>query len=197
MKNIFVLTGSSASGKTSIARALLRSFPLEKVVTTTSRSPRPGERNGRDYYFVPKEAFETGIKKEEFWEWISFAGHFYGSAKKEIRRIWRSRKCPLLVIDPQGAFRFKKLWPRQVRVIFLKVGKEELKRRMRERGGISSLEIKERLARFEQDQKLARRADFIVANRQGKLPRAIQRTKELFRTLIAQSESGSSRKDPS
>jgi guanylate kinase len=184
MKKIFILTGSSASGKTSVAEELIKKLPLERVITTTSRPARPGEKNGRDYYFVAPAVFKAKIKKGDFLEWVEFAGHFYGSGKAELKRIERQRKFPLFVIDPRGAKCLKQLWRNQAVMIFLAVGKAELKRRLLTRPNITAQEVKGRLAYFESEKKVAKTADFLVANPYHHFNQVVARVKRIIASLL-------------
>jgi len=188
---ILILTGSSASGKTSVAQALVAHLPLTQVITTTTRPFRRGERNRRDYYFVSLEEFKKKLQKKALFEWTEFAGEFYGSTYEEIERILAQGKTPLFVIDPQGAFRIKKLWPQKTRVIFLVVGKGELERRLKERGDLEPAEIKRRLSYFAREQKLSQKADFRLRNARHQLKRTISRAYALVRSLLTQPKSGS------
>ena len=103
---IIILTAPSGSGKTSITRYLLKSFP-EKLVSSISaatRKPRNNEKNGIDYYFLSQEDFNIRIQEDEFVEWeMVYDGKYYGTLKSELQRIWNKQQVPLLDIDVKGA----------------------------------------------------------------------------------------------
>ena len=93
---MIVLSGASASGKTEVAKILAKKYGIEKIITTTTRTMRVNEQNGRDYFFVSKDEFEKLIKADHFVEYTFYNGNYYGSSKDQIN----SNKC--VVIDPSG-----------------------------------------------------------------------------------------------
>ncbi len=142
---LIVLTGPSASGKDLVMTELLKMQPsLSRVITTTTRHKRSGEKNGVDYYFVPKDEFERKIKKGEFIEYVQYAGSDYGTTKKEIAKvrrghdiIWRIDSSRAAYIEDfiRGSFRNEAddLLRRTV-VIYLSASEENRRKRLRERG---------------------------------------------------------------
>lgn len=166
---IVVVTGPSGAGKSTITRELLRCCrQLDFSVSATTRSPRPGERNGVNYHFVSKEEFERLIKDGEFVEWEEvFPGVYYGTLRSELERIWRAGKHALLDIDIKGALRIKEQFGNRAIVIFiLPEEKQELHRRLLKRGTEQQKEIDQRLQRAEMELTLASRADYTVINQQ-------------------------------
>lgn len=143
MNKLIVLTGKTASGKDTVVSKLLSKLPdFKKVVTTTSRAKRPGERNGIDYFFLSREDFEQKIEKGLFFEYVEYGGNFYGTEKTQLRDtggslIWR--------IDPSRAGKVRELISQPLVVIYLTVPDEVVLARLKERG-LSSEEIKERMA---------------------------------------------------
>ena len=93
---MIVLSGASASGKTEVAKELKASFGIDRVITTTTRKRRKGERNGRDYFFVNYNQFLEMINSDKFVEYTQYNDNFYGSTKDQVR----DNKC--VVIDPAG-----------------------------------------------------------------------------------------------
>lgn len=90
MNYCYVFIGPSGSGKTSLAEAVFQ--PEQKIITYTNRSPRPGEKDQVDYYFVSDDTFNQMIKRDEFAEWDQYAQHKYGSSKAEITKKTEGRK---------------------------------------------------------------------------------------------------------
>jgi guanylate kinase len=108
---ILIISGPAGSGKTTLCDQLLEEFPdsISRIVTTTSRAPRPEEVDGVHYHFLPPDVFEQKLQAGEFIEWATVHGRYYGSQKAHLREILASGKDILFNIDVQGARNFKKL----------------------------------------------------------------------------------------
>ncbi len=134
---LIILTAPSGSGKTSITRFLINKYPqLSFSISATSRSPRAGEKNGVDYYFMSVEEFRKKIDEKGFIEWeIVYEGKYYGTLKSELERIWNEGKVPMLDIDVQGAVHVQQKFAGDCLSIFVEPPSvEELKRRLSSRG---------------------------------------------------------------
>jgi guanylate kinase len=140
---LLIISGPAGSGKTTLCERLLQDFPrrIQRVVTTTSRPPRPGERDGVDYHFLSPETFEERIREGAFIEWACVHGRYYGSRGEDIRRQVQSGHDLLLNIDIQGARSFRdnpalKDWlPRGVQSVFIKPrSMDQLRERLARRG---------------------------------------------------------------
>nr|WP_213318250.1 guanylate kinase [Chlamydiifrater volucris] len=162
---LFIISAPAGAGKTTLVRMLETSYPnsLEKVVTSTSRSPRENEKEGRDYYFLSKGGFEAGVKSGEFLEWVFLFGNYYGIGKGEISRIFSSGRHAVAVIDVQGAVKIKMVMP-AVSVFIAPPSVDELRRRLRERGSEEEWQISERLLRSSEELKAASQFDYIIVN---------------------------------
>ncbi|MCR5505470.1 MAG: guanylate kinase [Bacilli bacterium] len=125
---MIVLAGASASGKTEAAKMLASKYGITKVITTTTRPMREGEKDGRDYFFVSQERFEEMIKEGRFVEYTSYNGYMYGSTKDQIA----SNKC--VVIDPAGLRAYISLNDESIITFFLDSSEDTRHRRMLERG---------------------------------------------------------------
>ena len=171
---IFILTGASGAGKTSIARRLLqRRHPrLIKVITSTTRLKRPGEKSGRDYRFYRSTEFKNKIARGELFEWAKVYGQYYGSLKTDVARALRGTRPILMVVNIQGAKTIKKLHPKAV-TFFIDAPLSELKRRLLQRG-TTGAELKLRQRQLAQEKKFAARADYVILNPAGQLARAVQ-----------------------
>ena len=140
---VYILSAPSGAGKTTVGNLLLKEIPfLERVVTATTRSPRPGEKDGVDYYFLSEEEFIAKIERQEFLEWAKVYRYYYGTPKREVERILSQGKDALLIIDVQGAFQVKRQLPNAVSIFLLPPSLEELRKRLTLRG---EKELKERL----------------------------------------------------
>ena len=164
MAKLFILSAPSGTGKSTIAGKLLQQIEgIRKVITATTRKPRPGEREGVDYLFMSREEFEKGIEKGLFLEHANVYGNYYGTPKDQIDRNLREGYDSLLVIDVQGAFKVKKLYPDAVSIFLLPPSLEELKRRMVGRGYRDS-NAQERLSTARGEIPCARKFDYVIIN---------------------------------
>ena len=142
---LFVISASSGTGKTTLAKALLKKDrKLVQSVSYTTRKPRPKERQGKDYYFVTKKEFKAIKRKNGFLEWANVFGRFYGTPKKQVQEHVNRGRDVLLLIDVQGAKQVKKTKPDAVFIFLAPPSKEELKRRLISRGTESRKEIDRR-----------------------------------------------------
>ena len=142
---LFVISASSGTGKTTLAKELLKKDrKLVQSVSYTTRKPRPKERQGKDYFFVTKREFKAIKKKKGFLEWANVFDHFYGTPKKEVELHLKRKRDMLLLIDVQGAKKVKKSKPDAVFIFLAPPSKEELKRRLIRRGTESAKEIDRR-----------------------------------------------------
>jgi len=145
--SLFVITAPSGAGKTSLIRALVEDEPGLKLSTSyTTRKPRPGERDGREYHFVDEPAFLAMQERGEFLESAQVHGHRYGTSKKTIRDTLEQGQDLILEIDWQGARQVRALYPDCVGIFILPPSVEELERRLRDRGQDAESVIQRRLA---------------------------------------------------
>jgi len=129
-----ILSSPSGGGKTTIARLLLeRRQDLGYSVSCTTRSPRPGEVNGKDYFFLSKEEFERRRDSKEFAEWATVHGNLYGTLRREVEKVLASGKHVIMDIDVQGARQFAAAFPESVLVFLLPPSTDVLIDRLRSR----------------------------------------------------------------
>lgn len=189
---LLILTGPTASGKDTIMQKLLTEFShLQRVVTTTSRTPRPGEENGVDYHFIPESEFRQKIEQEEFIEYVKYGDNFYGTYKAEIiskldqDTIWR--------IDPSRAGQIRQFIKeafepdlaekllQQVVVIYVSVSEQELRRRLEMRS-LNEEDISKRLKQDTWDWAHYKdHYDFVVENPEGKLNETILEISQIIK----------------
>jgi guanylate kinase len=132
---LFVLSSPSGAGKSTIARMLMATDEgLALSVSATTRPIRPGETDGKDYYFVSDERFDEMVANGDFLEWAHVFGHRYGTLKSEVLKVIESGRDVLLDIDWQGTQQLKQVDPDIVRVFILPPSMTELERRLRARG---------------------------------------------------------------
>jgi guanylate kinase len=163
-----ILCAPSGSGKTSIAKYLLQQpeLNLEFSVSATTREMRPGEVNGKDYYFLTVDEFKRKIENDEFIEWEEvYQGVYYGTLKSEIERIWKDGKNVLFDVDVEGGISLTKYFGEKALAIFIQPPSvEELKKRLRKRGTENEEKIKQRIEKAAKEMEYAKWFDTIVVN---------------------------------
>jgi guanylate kinase len=149
VRPVFVITGTSGEGKSTLARDLVERLPeLELAVSATTRPRRPGEEDGRDYHFLSAEEFDRRLEAGEFLEWVELPwgeGYRSGTLWSELDRITSGGHSPLLEIETGGALAVRDRVPAAVTIFVTAPSKEELERRLRSRATESEGEIEERL----------------------------------------------------
>jgi len=149
VRPVFVITGTSGEGKSTLARALAeRVSELELAVSATTRPRRPDEQDARDYYFLSEEEFSRRLESGEFLEWVELPwgeGYRSGTLWSELDRIASEGHSPLLEIETGGALRVRDRVPAAVTIFVTAPSTEELERRLRMRATESEGEIEERL----------------------------------------------------
>lgn len=180
---LFVISASSGTGKTTLARELLKGDKrLVASVSCTTRPPRPGERNGGDYYFVTKKEFLKIREKNGFLEWANVFGHHYGTPKRRAEGYQNRGLDVLLLIDVQGAKQVKRVRPDAVFVFLAPPSMEELRRRLAKRATESVMEINRRLKAAKRELvelNDPRLCDYRIVNRT--IPRALEVLKGIIR----------------
>jgi guanylate kinase len=143
---VFVITGPSGVGKGTVIRALRERVPdLELSVSATTRPPRPGERDGVDYHFLPRERFDQRVAGGDFLEWAEYSGNRYGTLRSEVERRTERGAPVVLEIEVQGARQVRKTMPEAVRIFIEPPSPEELRARLIGRGTDDPATIERRL----------------------------------------------------
>jgi guanylate kinase len=144
---LFIVAAPSGAGKSSLIEALLKDDPRLKLsISYTTRAPRAGEVNGREYHFVDEKTFIAMLERGEFLESAEVHGNRYGTSQSVVDGILKSGDDLMLEIDWQGAQQVRKLFPGTVGIFILPPSIEELERRMRRRGQDSDASIQRRMA---------------------------------------------------
>ena len=178
---VLVVTGTSGAGKGTLEKMLLERMPeVELAVSATTRDQRPGEQNGREYWFITPEKFESLVDEGEFLEYVDLPwGARSGTLRSEIDRIQAYGKVPLLDLETDGALRVQEAIPGSVTIFVDAPTFEELERRLRERATESSGEIQVRLDLARKQQTLKNRFDHVIVN--DDVERAAQELTEIVR----------------
>lgn len=180
---LVVFTGPSAVGKDTVEIEVMKYLPLKKVITTTTRLPRPGEKRGVHRHFVTKQRFREMIKEDLLIEHNFFSGHYYGTQWQDMRKPAREGYVPLLDVDPNEADNIQKRNPDAL-VIFLKPESLGiLKKRLIARGGTVD-EIAERLRLAKEALHKENAFAYSVVNREGHLDETVRLVKKIIRNYL-------------
>jgi guanylate kinase len=182
--SVIVVTGPSGAGKGTLIHELVDRVPeVEATVSATTRDLRPGEQNGREYWFLTPEEFLARIEADEFLEHVEYvSGHRYGTLRSELDRIRANGHVPLLELETKGAKEVAAKEPDAV-TIFISASVDELERRLRERATESTGEIGERIALARQQLEEADSFDYVIEN--DDLERAADALTQRVRGLLA------------
>ena len=163
--NLFIVSAPSGAGKSSLVKALLARDPhIHLSISHTTRAPRPGEVNGREYHFVDRETFAAMQSRGEFLESAEVYGNFYGTSQAGITAQRAAGSDILLEIDWQGAERIRSLIPEAIGIFILPPSLAALKSRLEGRGQDSAEIIAGRLAAARDDIAHAHAFDFVLIN---------------------------------
>ncbi len=181
---LFVITAPSGAGKSSLIEALLKEDPSLKLsISYTTRPPRPGEQNGREYHFVDEKTFLAMLERSEFFESAEVHGNRYGTAQSVIREALARGQDLVLEIDWQGAQQVRRLLPEAIGIFILPPSVAELERRMRARAQDAEAVIKRRLASAEEEMSHSPEFNYVIINKDFEIAKqdlqAIIRTERL------------------
>lgn len=161
---LIVISGPSGVGKTAIVERLLERGVCERAITATTRAPREGEQDGKDYFFHDRAGFEAGIAKGEFLEYAEVHGNLYGTPLAPLEAQRRAGHTVILNIDVQGVERLMELGTDATYVFLLPPSAEELERRLRSRGSDDEAAIQRRLENAQGELALQDRYEYRVVN---------------------------------
>ena len=165
MKRLFVISGSSGVGKGTVLKEFMNSHPEYKLsISCTTRSKRPGEVDGVNYFFISREEFEEGVSNGDFLEWAEFSGNCYGTRKSFILKSLEKGDNIILEIDTQGGLQIKKLMPDAVLIFIAPPSFEELENRLRGRKTEGEEVIQKRLSQANREREASKLYDHIIVN---------------------------------
>lgn len=166
-EKIIIITAPSGSGKTTLVKRLLHACPkLAFSVSACTRTPRPGEIHGKDYYFFSEAEFQQMIEDDSFVEWeMVYTGKYYGTPKSELKRIWDSDRYPLVDIDVKGALAIQEKYPASSLSLFIQAPSlEVLRERLTARGTETPQTLEERVNKAIDELTYAPQFDRIIVN---------------------------------
>ena len=176
---LYVISGPSGTGKGTICGRLLEDPRNEFSVSMTTRAPREGEVDGREYYFVSKEEFLDNVEQGNFLEHATVFDNYYGTPKDMVlKRLERGRNV-ILDIDVQGGLQVKSAMPEAVLIFILPPSLAELRRRLEGRGTESSELVEKRLGKAVNEIKLVGEYDYVIVNEE------IEESAALARSIMA------------
>ena len=178
---LFVFAGPSGVGKGTLKAKLFEEFAdrIAYSVSATTRGPREGEVDGKDYFFISRQEFERRVKNNEFLEHAEFAGNCYGTPRAYVEKLLDSGMNVVLEIDVQGALQVMKSMPECVSVFILPPSFEELEHRLRGRGTETEEKVRERLETAKRELPYAPQYDYQIVNG-GDIEAAYQSLREVF-----------------
>lgn len=178
-QKLFILSAPSGAGKTTLCQRLLSDFPnLSLSISSTTRSPRKNEEDGKHYIFISADEFRKQIDEERFAEWANVHGNYYGTSKDTLERFFAAGKSVLLDIDVQGAASLRAAYPdRCITVFVTPPDLKTLEERLRARGTDSEEVIQKRLANASKELAQSRHFDYRITN--DDLESAYQTLKEI------------------
>ena len=178
---IFIISGPSGAGEDSVIEALHKKIAFNRVITTVTRKPLRGERQGRPYYFISIPQFKKLIAQKQLVEWAMVYGDYRGCTRRELNRLLKLKKPILWKVDWHGVRDIKKFLPEAVAIFIAPPSYEILEERLRRRGRDSLREIKRRKKFTQEWLKHKNIYDYVVINYQGKFRQTVQRAAQIIK----------------
>ena len=164
-KKLIIITGPSGVGKGTVVKEILdKDKNIWLSISATTREPREGEKEGKNYYFLNQEKFKKMIEQNLFLEWAQFAGNYYGTPFSSVNEKIKKGFTVLLEIEVEGAKQIKEKFPKSLSIFLLPPNKAELERRIRNRGTEKEEAIKKRLTRANYEISASNQFDFELTN---------------------------------
>jgi guanylate kinase len=174
---LLVLSGPSGAGKDAVLTRLKElDFPLEFIVTVTTRPRRNREKDNIDYHFLSRESFQ----RRELLEWANVYGNWYGVPKEPVKQALDRGRDTIIKVDIQGATTIKKILPQAVFIFLMPPSKNELLTRLKERDTESEADLALRLKTAEEEIKKLPMFDYVLANRQGQIDQVVSQIKAII-----------------
>lgn len=178
---IAVISGFSGAGKGTVVEQLVKKYNYAISVSATTRKPRSGEVEGKNYFFKTKEEFEKMIEKEELIEYAQYVEHYYGTPKEYVMEQIRNGKDVLLEIEMQGALKVKEKFPEVSLIFITPPSADELHKRLVKRGTESEEVIAKRIARAKEECAYMPEYDYIMVN--DDLEQCVEQMHQLLQSI--------------
>lgn len=183
---LLIFSAPSGAGKSTIVQHLMQqNLGLEFSISATSRKPREGEADGREYHFISSDEFRRRIKEDEFIEWEEvYPEQYYGTLFSEVERIWNRGDHAIFDIDVEGGMSLKKIYGEKACAIFIQPPSLELlEQRLRSRGTDDEESLRKRLEKARHELEYASQFDHIVVN--DTLDKSLAETEKIVREFLA------------
>ena len=163
---LLIVSGPSGAGKGTICNALLEKYPEQYAlsISATSRSPRGSEVDGVEYFFKTKEEFEEMIAQDQLLEHACYVNNYYGTPRSWVEEKLREGVNVILEIEYQGGFQVRSKLPHVLMIFIMPPSKEELIRRLTERGTETPEQIEQRIRKAEEEMQIADQYDYVIVN---------------------------------
>lgn len=161
---LIVISGFSGAGKGTVVKKLVEKYGYSLSISATTRAPREGEENGREYYFKTEAEFQNLIDYNGFIEWAQYVDNYYGTPRKFVEKEMAEGRDVILEIEVQGAMNVKQQYPDSIHIFVSAPDAESLKSRLVERGTESETVIAKRLKRASEEADDMKEYDYIVIN---------------------------------
>ena len=179
--SLTVVSGFSGAGKGTIMKKLLKKYDNYALsVSMTTRSPRPGEEHGREYFFVSREEFDRTIRENGFLEHAEYAGKCYGTPRKYVEEQIAEGKDVILEIEVQGGKQIREVYPDAILIFVTTPNAEILRQRLTGRGSEDAKAVERRLREAVREAGIIRDYDYLLVN--DDLDEAVERIHEMIRT---------------
>ena len=186
---LLVISAPSGAGKTTIVKEVLNQFPSFRFsVSATTREMRPGERDGKDYFFLSKSEFERRIANGELVECEEIYSNYYGTLKSEVEKAILANEDVVFDVDVNGGLAIKKRFPQAVTIFVKPPTFDALKNRLEKRGSETKAQIERRLSRVPMELEKGELYDYIIINDQ--LARAVTQVFEVISNKMKEFSSG-------
>ena len=162
---LIVVSGFSGAGKGTLMKELVRTYENYALsVSMTTRSPRPGEEEGKEYFFVSEEEFKEKLEQDGLIEYANYCGNYYGTPREYVERQLEKGKDVILEIEIQGALKIKEKFPTALLIFVMPPDAAELKKRLEGRGTESPEVIAQRICRAREEAVGIEEYDFLIIN---------------------------------
>lgn len=184
---LVVISGFSGAGKGTLVKELISKYHSYALsISATTRSPRPGEADGREYFFVSRDCFQSMIEKDDLIEYAQYVENFYGTPREYVEKQMAAGKDVILEIEIQGALKIKKKFPKTLLLFVMPPDARELKRRLISRGTESMDAVQARLARAFEEAEGIDAYDYLVIN--DKLETCVEELHQLIQMQHSRTE---------